>query len=229
MARADLGGLSLVILAAAGCTRSLGPIAPVTLPAISAVVVQRWIEEVAPRRGVRYDLRWELANKQGHTAGRAVARIATPDSLRFDYRAPFGRSGAAVVIGDSAVWVRPQADKNTMVPAAPLFWLALGAPQVPPADAELFGREDANKRVWRVVRGRESMDVVLDRGPAPRLRAQWRRDGTLIGMCELSLTDRGLPASAVLTFPETSSRFAFSVESADTLAVHDPTIWSPPR
>ena len=234
-------GVPLLVVAGtlvAACQPHLGPIAPASLPALEANTVRSWIAAVAPRHAVRYDLVWHLENKLGNTAGRAVARIATPDSLRFDYRAPFGRSGAAVVLGDSALWVRPAADINTILPAAPLLWLALAAPQVPPVDARIYGEEKGGRRVWRVSRADEAMDVVFEPGrpimqdgaahPAAHLLAQWRRADRLLGACEVTIVD-GRPVEAVLTFPETSARFRFSVEAADTLVNLDPAIWSPPR
>ena len=72
-----------------------------------------------------------------------AVRIAPPDTLRFDYRGPFGRSGAAVIVADSALWVVPQRDARELLPAAPVFWAALGIPQPPPRDARLSGREAA--------------------------------------------------------------------------------------
>ena len=226
-ARASL--LASGVLTLTACTGGIAPIAPVTLPPLSRTVAEGWIAELASKRPVRYDLRWHLDTKQGNAAGRAVVRIAPPDTMRFDYRGPFGRSGAAVILGDSVLWARPQAD---IVPAAPLFWVALGNPEVPSQDAELTGEERGSRRIWRVVRGRESLDIVHERGEHPRLLAQWHKDGVLIGACEVALNGR-FPDHAELTFPETpsqkASRFTFSVESLDTLAQHDRAIWSAPR
>jgi len=81
----------------------------------------------------------------------------------------------------------------------------------------------------RVVEGgQETLEVSHEQGEHPKLLAQWRKDGVLIGTCEVTLNGR-FPGEAVLTFPETSTRFSFSVESIDTLAQHDHAIWSPPR
>lgn len=215
------------VLVLAGCTGRIAPLAPATMPALSRAVAERWIAELGPKRQTRYDLRWQLDNKLGHAAGRASARVAPPDTMRYDYRGPFGKSGAAVVLGDSPLWARPQSDTN-FLPAAPLFWVALGRPQAPPADAQVTGEERGGRRVWRIVRGQETLEVSHEQGEHPKLLAQWRRDGVLIGTCEVTLNGR-FPSDAVLTFPETSTRFSFSVEGIDTLAQHDRAIWSPPR
>jgi hypothetical protein len=222
---------SVVALAGAllaACQPHIDPIAPADLPPISNAVVQSWVNAVAPRHAVRYDLVWHFENKQGNTAGRASARIAPPDSLRFDYRAPFGHSGAAVVLGDSARWARPQADISGIMPAAPLLWIALGAPQAPAPDATTYGQEKAGWRVWRISRGGETMDVVFEPGAPAHLRAQWRRGAMVIGVCDVTLVG-GRPTKAVLTFPDSGSRFTFSVDATDTLVTLDPAIWSPPR
>ncbi|HEY2824716.1 MAG TPA: hypothetical protein VGI83_04155, partial [Gemmatimonadales bacterium] len=160
----------------AACNPQFHPITPAVLPVLAADVVRGWVADLAPQRPARYDLKWRFENKQGNASGRAVARIAPPDSLRFDYRAPFGHSGAAVILGDSALWARPAADVKNLIPATPLFWLALGAPQAPPLDAQVFGEAKNGRRLWRIVRGGDAMDIVLDMALPGRLQAQWRQN-----------------------------------------------------
>src|SRR3989304_3951434 len=89
------------------CVPGLESIAPSGLEPAPRDTIEAWLASYRPAGPVRYDVRWRFANQKGSTAGRAAVRIAPPDTLRFDYRGPVGRAGAAVIVADSALWGAP--------------------------------------------------------------------------------------------------------------------------
>ena len=172
-----------------------------------------------------YQIRpWRFQNQQGSAAGRASVRIVPPDSLRFDYRGPFGKSGNAVLVGDSALWMTSE-DFEGLVTYAPLFWTALGMPPVPPDTAALFSLIGDDFRAWRYVLAQDTLDFVLRGSPAVSLLGEIRRQGQVLAQATVELdTITGLVTRSKIDFYNIS-RFEFTVESVDTLASFDPTVW----
>jgi hypothetical protein len=217
---AAIGALTLT-----GCTRRIAPLAPAALPQVSREDVARWIADLTPQRARLFELRWRYETQKGAVAGRAAARFAPPDSLRFDYRAPFGRSGAAVIIGDSARWIQPRGDADFVSQVAPLLWAGLGIPRLPPSGAPLWGERINDRRVWRYALGADTVEFRY----APRARSletQARTAGELRVSSVLEFSPAtGLPVKADMVMPETAARFTLTVERVDTLARHDREIW----
>ncbi len=227
-------GLAAVVavtgLGAIGCRSGPSSIAPMGLGAVESSVVEEWVAQFAPRQSRLYEVRpWRFRNERGAAAGRAALRIVPPDSLRFDYRGPFGRSGAAVVIGDSALWVRPEAEFRGLVSMAALFWASLGMPLMPPDKVQLYALEQEDLRAWRYVVDGDTLNFVVRGTPATRLLAEVRREGHTIGVTEVELDPAtGLTRESRIDFPLDVSRFSFTVRSIDTLAIFEPTIWLQP-
>src|SRR6267143_6472133 len=99
-----------LVVADVSCRPGVRSIAPTDLVAISSDSVTNWVSSYTPRTQVRYDLRWRFQNDRGSAGGRAAVRIAPPDSLRFDYRGMFGKSGKAAVVGSAGIWAAPEGD-----------------------------------------------------------------------------------------------------------------------
>ncbi len=212
--------------------RGLPPtIAPAGLEPLPESVVETWVSRFALHGPVRYDIRWRLINDRGAAAGRAAVRLVPPDSMRFDFRGPFGRSGAAMVVGDSALWIQPESSMQGVVRVAPLFWAALGVPLKPPAGSETFGTNAQDRRAWRYLVGQDTFNFV-DRtaeGTPPRLLAELRRAGKPVGITNTRFSaETGVPVEARMDFPLDASRFSFTVEAVDTLETPDPAIWERP-
>lgn len=188
-----------------------------------------WLAPYHVKSAVRYDLRWRFLNQKGATAGRAAVRIAPPDTVRFDYRGPFGRSGAALIVGDSALWVAPERDKRDLVPAAPLFWAALGAPRPPPAGAVVFGREGGTAHAWRYATGADTADFV-ETGPGPdHLLSEVRRNGRIVASIDVRFRPGSrVPSETRLRFPEDGSALVLTVEGFQSVAAFDPSTWRRP-
>ncbi len=219
-----LGVAAWIMTACAGLPR----IAPKTLGALPADSARTWVAAMTPTVPLNYRLRWRFQNQKGSAGGRAAVRVAPPDTLRFDYRGPFGKAGSALLIGDTAIWAEPPDDVNQLIPAVPLFWAALAHPLPPTEDDSVSGLIRPRQRVWRYTRGTTVIDFVEDLGAKPRLRAELRRDGRMIGQTDVHLdpaTKR--PLDARMLFPGDASQFAFTIEAIDTVAAFDSATWRP--
>jgi hypothetical protein len=168
-----------------------------------------------------------VETQKGQVRGRASARVVPPDSLRFDYRAPFGRSGAAVLIGDSLLWAKPE--ERNPVPPAPLFWAALGIPLHAPEGAVITGRSLPEERAWRYAFGRDTLTYVISTSNRRRLRALFRREGEVVGTVETEFDETSqLSKQATVLFPRSGALFVMTVREVETLAGVDPAIWKEP-
>jgi hypothetical protein len=185
------------------------------------------VEVFLPASSRLYAVRpWRFRNEKGSAAGRATMRVAPPDSLRFDYSGPFGRSGKAAVVGDSALWVVPEEEFGGLVAVAPVFWAALGLPQMPPEGRQLFGLDRGDLRSWRYVDAGDTLNFVVRGTPPSRVLAEIRRDGRTWAVADVELDPAtGIVTQSRIDFPRDKSRFEFTVESVDTTATFDPDIW----
>ena len=186
-----------------------------------------WARQTLPRAATLIRFRWHYQDERVKYAGRGSARIAPPDSLRFDYAGPLGLgSGAAVVIGDSVAWADPEKDFRSLVPAIPMLWAALGMVQPPTDDAAVSGAVDstaAGRRViWRFAEPEDTLDYVLTEGATRVLLAEWRRGGKVMARSRTQF-DRSVGARVDL--PEASARFELTVGAVDTAAVIPPALW----
>ncbi len=204
-------------------------IAPSGLPPLPHAEVSGWVTSFVPTRALRYSLVWTLRTQQGTARGRAAIHFVPPDSVRFDYRAPFGRSGAAVIVGDNVVWSEPEEDVDQLIQTAPLFWAALGVPRYPAPGATVTGSADGNQYRWRYALGSDTLTYAAIREPGGTLRADLRRWSDVLGTVEVEFADSTLsPATAQMVFPGSASAVTFTVEAIDTLVTVDPSIWKEP-
>ena len=118
-------------------------------PASREAAVQ-WAQTMLPHTPTLIRFRWRYQDERVKYAGRGSARIAPPDSMRFDYAGPLNLgSGAAVVIGDSVAWADPEKDFRSLVPAIPMLWAALGMARLPAENASVFGTEIVDSHTQR--------------------------------------------------------------------------------
>jgi hypothetical protein len=196
-----------------------------------------WARTTLPRAPTLIRFRWRYEDERVKYAGRGSARVAPPDSLRFDYAGPLGLgAGAAVVIRDSVAWADPEKDFRSLVPAIPMLWAALGMVQPPAESAEVFGApaDTARQRVvWRFAQGGDTLDYVATGVGAGRaggargavLEAEWRRGGKVVARSRSQFDAQARPASARVDFQEASARFELTVLAVDTAAVIPPALW----
>lgn len=215
-----------MIAALGGCGPRLASIAPVGLAPIERSVVAEWQAAFVPPGPRRYDLRWRFLTPKGSTAGRAAIRVAPPDSLRFDYRGPFGRAGAAVLVGDSVIWAEPEKDVRALIPLAPLFWAALGMPLAAPEESVLWGLDGQDRRAWREILSPDTIDVVHVRIAEARLLTQLRRGG-IAAATDVRFAD-GIAIQGEMRFPPDGVAFVFTIEGVDTTVAFDAATWRRP-
>ena len=213
----------------AGCPGKPAPLVPMWLAPADPAAAAAWARATLPGRDTAIRFRWKYQDADRRWGGRGQARIAPPDSLRFDYVGPLGLgAGAAVLLGDSVLWADPERNFRSLVPAVRMLWAGLGVAR-PPAAAQVFGLSDAagdsRRQIWRFVDGSDTLDYVVAEGAGRVLQAEWRQAGKLLARSTTQLDGRGLPAGARLDFPEGPARFELSVVAVDTAAVIDPALW----
>ena len=216
-----------LVVGVAACRTGVAPIAPALMPALSNDTAGAWVRELIPDGPKRYDVRWTVETQKGQVRGRASVRVVPPDSLRFDFRAPFGRSGAAVIIGDSLHWAKPE-DRNP-VPPAPLFWATLGIPLSASVGAEITGRAIEGERAWRYAHAGDTLTYVIQTASSRRLRTLYRRKGEVVGTVETSFDEASqFPSQSTVLFPESGALFLMTVQEVVPFTEVDPTIWLEP-
>jgi hypothetical protein len=205
------------------------PLAPASRDAAVQVA-----QTTLPRTPTLIRFRWHYQDERVKYAGRGSARIAPPDSMRFDYAGPLNLgSGAAVVVGDSVAWADPDKDFRSLVPAIPMLWAALGMVRPPGENATVFGTElvdsvtQRRRIVWRFAEAEDTLDYVVTDSAGKRslLEAEWRRRGKLVARSRSKLDTLQRPASARVDFPEAPARFELTVGVVDTAAVIPPNLW----
>jgi hypothetical protein len=209
------------LLAACPGPQRLAPLIPVAVAPASRDSAVLWALTTLPHRATLIRFRWRYQDERVKYAGRGSARIAPPDSLRFDYAGPLGLgSGAAVVIGDSVAWADPEKNFRSLVPAIPMLWAALGMVQPPHPDAAVLGVADTTGRViWRFAEPEDTLDYVAALGAPTLLQAEWRQRDKRMAR------SRAQGGRARVDFPEASARFELTVVAVDSTAVIPPNLW----
>ena len=187
-----------------------------------------WAGVTQPTSHKAIRFRWKYQDDDKHWGGRGQARMAPPDSLRFDYVGPLGfGAGAAAVVGDSTIWADPEKNFRSLVPAVRMLWAGLGVVRPPRMDATVFraGGLDSSVQIWRFVQDEDTLDYRQTRSSPGVLEAEWRQQGKVLARSRTQFDVHGMPASARIDFPEGRARFELTVVSVDTTAVFDAAIW----
>ncbi len=230
----------------AGCPGRLAPLIPLPLAPGDRDSAVAWAAATVPAHRTAIRFRWKYQDDQKRWGGRGQARIAPPDSLRFDYVGPLGLgAGAAAVVADSAVWADPEKNFRSLVPAVRMLWAGLGIVRPPAADAAVFGARDAGNAggaggagaaraaavadsgatLWRFVQGADTLDYRAAVGSSGVLEAEWRQGGKVQARSRTLFDVHEMPASARIDFPEARARFELTVVAVDSAATFDPAIW----
>ncbi len=222
-------GLPVALVALGGCRPQPIVVSPETLARVDMETVREWVAELAPPSATRYDLRWTFQTQRGAVRGQAALRVEPPDSLRFDYRGPFGRSGAAFLVDRDLIWAVPEGEVERLFQIVPLFWAALGLPRDPPSGTRIFGSEAEDGRRWRYGVGRDTLEYYVARTPHLRFLAVMRQLDAVLGHVEVNFDEQThLPTKATLTFPETASVLILDVASIDTSVALSENVWKRP-
>jgi len=210
----------------AGCPKQIAPLVPVPLAPGDRMQALGWTGSTVPRHSTAIRFRFQFQDDRRHWTGRGTARVAPPDSLRFDYVGPLGLgAGAAVVVGDSTIWADPEENFRSLVPGIPMLWAALGIVRPPTPEALVERGGVAPSTIWRFARAGDTLAYVATDGVPRILEAEWRREGKVLARSRTELTDRALPAKARVDFPEAPARFELTVVGVDTTATFAPSLW----
>jgi hypothetical protein len=222
------GRLSYLALTLIACSSSKpGSVVPEAAAPVTLDQVRQWVDETAPRGHRTYRFRWQLQDERGAAGGRGTGRLAAPDSVRLDVAGPLGAGrGAAVVVGDTALWTDPPDVIERLVPSYPLMWAMFGVARMPAAGAALRGVADSIRTVWQAVEGADTVTYIRERSPA-RLVAEVRSRGKVVGRVETDLGADGQPASSRLNVPSVPARLNLTFTASAASAPFSPTLWRP--
>lgn len=223
-----LGRLSYLCVLAA-CVRSAPAPAPQNLPPVSAAEAARWASASAPSGHRLNRFRWLFNDGQASVGGRGSARLAGPDSMRFDIAGPLGLGGAAaMVVGDQAQWVHPPDVIARLIPSYPLMWAMFGVIRPPPRGARSRGTRSEGNTLLQWANGADTVRYSHRAASPGTLRAEWQRGGVTMGIVETRLDADGAPVSARLTVPSVPARLDITIV-VDSIALAFPrSVWTPP-
>lgn len=224
-----LGGplyLALGLLGA--CRPTLAPVVPERAVAVSADSAAVWSAETTPAGRTLHRFRWLYRDEGSSVGGRGSARIAAPDSLRFDVAGPLGANpAAAMVVGDSAVWIDAPESIKDIVPSYPLLWAGFGVARPPAAGSVTWAGRAGMVVAWRMVVGTDTVEYALTRGSTRRLQAEVRREGRTVARMDAELTADGRPVHARLTIPSRPAQLDLTFTLSDPSARFPADVWRP--
>lgn len=211
------------------CARHPQQPAPLALPNVGATEAAAWATGTVPvgHRIIRF--RWLFNDGQASVGGQGSARVAGPDSLRFDIAGPWGIGGAAaMVVGDEARWVRPPEIIARLIPSYPLMWAMFGVMRPPPPGARSQGIQEGERLTLQWAQGTDTVRYERQRTGSPALRTVWQRAGLTMGVVETRLDADGAPVSARLTVPSAPARLDLTIVADSVVAVLPASVWDPP-
>jgi hypothetical protein len=217
--------IAYLFLLLAGCRSEPGQLVPVAAQPVAAEQVATWVTETVPTERRLHRFKWLFRDEKSSAGGRGSARIAPPDSMRFDVAGPFGSGAAsAVVVGEQPVWVEPPDAIRKMVPDYPLMWAMFGVARLPNDGASLRGLADGRITAWQYAEAGDTTEYVRTTGSPTKLVTEVRRAGEVIGRAETTLDSTGAPVSSRLTVPSVPARLDLTFSST-TQADFAPEIW----
>lgn len=219
--------LTYLGLVGAACRSAPGPVLPAGVQPVTRAQVTEWVAATAPPESERHRFKWLFQDERGSAGGQGSARIALPDTLRFDVAGPFGSGAAsAVVIGDRAIWTEPADAIARLVPNYPLMWAMFGVARMPAEGMELRGLSEGSVTAWQYAGPSDTIQYARTVGDPVRLVAEVRHAGELIGRAETTLKPDGVPLKARLTVPSAPARLDLTFLST-VRASFAPDIWLP--
>jgi hypothetical protein len=219
--------LAYLGLVGAGCRSAPGPVLPEGAQPVTEAQVAAWVASTIPRDHLLHRFKWLFKDERASAGGRGSARIAPPDSLRFDVAGPFGSGAAsAVVVGDQALWTEPPDAIAKMVPNYPLMWAMFGVARLPHPGAELRGITKGQTTAWQYAGPSDTIEYARTLGDPVRFVAVVRHGGELVGRAETHLDPDGTPRKARLTVPSAPAQLDLTFLST-TQASFASDIWLP--
>ena len=220
--------LALGILGA--CKPTLQPVVPMEAVAVSTDSVAVWTASTVPTGRILHRFKLLYRDERSSVGGRGSARVAAPDTLRFDVAGPLGANpAAAMVVGDSAVWIDAPESIKDIVPSYPLLWAGFGIVRPASGATILWAGQAGEVAVWRLVAGTDTVEYALTRGAKRRLQAELRQGGRTLARMDARFTADGRPATARLSIPSRPSQLDLTFTLSDPSARFPANVWSPRR
>lgn len=209
-----------------------GGLAPMPIPAGLAPAGEAaaiaWADSTRPAESRDVRFRFLFQDDRSSAGGRGRARLALPDSIRFDVRGPLGSGqAAAFVVGDTAIWAEPEEDVKKLVPNFPLFWAMLGIVRRPDSGSHVRTLRDGTVTAWQFASGGDTVEYVRLASPEPRLIAEVRERGRRVGRVETRFGTDGLPSSSRLVVPG-KARLDLTFYQNTKAGVLAPETWARP-
>lgn len=208
-----------------GCRSAPGAVVPAAAQPVTQSQVAEWVATTVPPDHLRHRFKWLFKDERASAGGRGSARIASPDSLRFDVAGPFGSGAAsAVVVGDQALWTEPPDAIAKMVPNYPLMWAMFGIARMPQEGVQLRGLMKGSTITWQYAGQSDTVEYARTVGNPVRFIAVVRQGGELVGRAETTLAPDGTPLKARLTVPSAPAQLDLTFLSTNRSSFA-PDIW----
>lgn len=202
---------------------------PSALAPMPIADARMWAASTRPPGHLTLRFHWHLI-AEGGSGGRGAVLVAPPDSLRLDFRGPVGfGSGAAGVIGDSAIWAEPEDQVQKFVPSYPLLWAMVGIARPPVGTWTIEGHRDASTTAWRYTRGADRVDYLFRRGATTILEAYVRQDGKPLGHVVTVFDVNGHLARSRLDVLTTQARLEITFDKDTRQAPFNRDSWLAPH
>lgn len=217
-------GAYLALLLAA-CHGAPGAVVPAGAAPVTRAQVGQWVEATLPRQNRLHRFKWLFQDERSSAGGRGSARVAPPDSLRFDVAGPFGSNpAAAAVVGDRPLWAEPPDAVRKLVPNYPLLWALLGIARLPDDGAQLRGVSQGDVTAWQYAGAADTVSYVRTAGPRGKLVTEVRHEGKVVGRAETMLDSTGAPLTSRLVVPSVPAKLNLTFLSTSR-ADFAPDIW----
>ena len=217
--------LAYLLILLVGCRSAPGPLVPAAAQPASREQVSEWVAATVPAERRLHRFKWLFRDDKSSAGGRGSARIAPPDSMRFDVAGPFGSGAAsAAVVGEQPLWVEPPDAIQKMVPNFPLMWAMFGIARLPEDGVALRGITEGRTTAWQYLGANDTVEYVRTAGSPAKLIAEVRRAGEVIGRAETTLDSTGAPLSSRLSIPSVPARLDLTFSST-TQADFAPDVW----
>jgi hypothetical protein len=223
----DRGALvAYLALSLAACSGAPAAVVPVGATRVSREQVSQWVTATLPPEHRLHRFKWLFQDERSSAGGRGSARIAPPDSLRFDVAGPFGSGAAsAAVIGDQPLWAEPPDAVKKLVPNYPLMWAMFGVARLPENGDSLRGLSDGATTAWQYANAADTVNYVRTGGKTGKLVAEVRHAGKVVGRAETTLDANGAPLAARLIVPSVPAKLKLTFLST-ARADFAPDIWT---
>jgi hypothetical protein len=223
--------LPFALLLAGACTG--GGLPPLPMPTgLAPATVQEaatWARSTLPPDNREIRFRFKFQDEQGAAGGRGRARLARPDSVRFDIVGPLGSGrAAALVVGDTSLWAEPEEDVKKLVPNYPLFWAMLGVARRPERGSTVRKFADGTITAWQFVAGGDTLEYVRETGTANRLIAEVRQGSKRLGRVETKFGPDGLPVSSRLVVRSPAAKLDLTFYQNEKAKPFAPDTWTRP-